>query len=259
MKKLITSLLAMLMMVSVAGCGSKEEANKPAEDKKKELVVQTNSGYEPYEMVDGKTGDLYGFDIDLMNEAAKVAGYTVKWQDVDFDGIVSSVKLGKCDAGIAGITYTPERAEEVDFSDVYYAGEDAQNYVLTLKDNDMNTTDDIKGKKIGTQMGTIQEAILLSLKDEYNLTIDQRKAYSDLVIELKKGVIDAVVVEKKVAEKLADKKGDLKYYKLEAGGELSGNAIIFKKGSPLKDEFNKAIKTLKDNGKLDELVAKYFK
>jgi ABC-type amino acid transport substrate-binding protein len=113
-------------------------------------------------------GNLYGFDIDVMNEAAKLAGYTVKWEDVDFDGIVPSVKQGKADIGIAGITYTEERAKQVDFSDVYYAGEDAQNYVLTMKSSGMKKTEDIKGKKIGTQMGTIQESILNSLQDEYN-------------------------------------------------------------------------------------------
>ena len=85
--------------------------------------------------------------IDVMNEAAKLAGYTVKWEDVDFDGIVPSVKQGKADIGIAGITYTEERAKQVDFSDVYYAGEDAQNYVLTMKSSGMKKTEDIKGKK----------------------------------------------------------------------------------------------------------------
>ena len=133
MKKLLTGLMAVVMMAGLAGCGSKDDgAGEGSDTAKKELTVYTNSGYKPYEMVDEK-GNLYGFDIDVMNEAAKLAGYTVKWEDVDFDGIVPSVKQGKADIGIAGITYTEERAKQVDFSDVYYAGEDAQNYVLTMK------------------------------------------------------------------------------------------------------------------------------
>ena len=170
-----------------------------------------------------------------------------------------SVKQGKADIGIAGITYTEERAKQVDFSDVYYAGEDAQNYVLTMKSSGMKKTEDIKGKKIGTQMGTIQESILNSLQDEYKLKLDKRKAYSDMVLEMKKGVIDAMVVEKAVAEELAADNEDLSYYKFEAGAELAGNAMIFQKDNKLKDEFNKAIKTMKENGKMDELVKKYFK
>ena len=163
MKKLLTGLMAVVMMAGLAGCGSKDDgAGEGSDTAKKELTVYTNSGYKPYEMVDEK-GNLYGFDIDVMNEAAKLAGYTVKWEDVDFDGIVPSVKQGKADIGIAGITYTEERAKQVDFSDVYYAGEDAQNYVLTMKSSGMKKTEDIKGKKIGTQMGTIQESTLFRM------------------------------------------------------------------------------------------------
>ena len=115
MKKLLTGLMAVVMMAGLAGCGSKDDgAGEGSDTAKKELTVYTNSGYKPYEMVDEK-GNLYGFDIDVMNEAAKLAGYTVKWEDVDFDGIVPSVKQGKADIGIAGITYTEERAKQVDF------------------------------------------------------------------------------------------------------------------------------------------------
>ena len=123
----------------------------------------------------------------------------------------------------------------------------------------MKKTEDIKGKKIGTQMGTIQESILNSLQDEYKLKLDKRKAYSDMVLEMKKGVIDAMVVEKAVAEELAADNSDLTFYKFEAGAELAGNAMIFQKDNKLKDEFNTAIQTMKDNGKMDELVKKYFK
>lgn len=257
MKKLVTGMMAMLMVAGLAGCGSKGDDKKEGTDKK-EVTVFTNSGYKPYEMVDGK-GNLYGFDIDVMNEAAKIAGYTVKWEDVDFDGIVPSVKQGKADIGIAGISMTDERRKQVDFSEAYYVGEDSQNYVLTTADSNMNTTADIKGKKIGTQMGTIQETILNSLTKEYVLKLDKRKSYSDLVLELKKGVVDAMVVEKAVAEELQEDNKDLKSYKLEAGGKLEGSAMIFKKGSALKEDFNKAIKQMKDNGKMDELIKKYFK
>ncbi len=258
MKKLLCGALAMLMMVSVSGCGTKEDSGKEAAgEAKKTITVLTNSGYKPYEMVDVE-GNLYGFDIDVMNKAAEILGYEVKWQDVDFDAIVESVKQGKADAAIAGMTYTEERAEQVDFTDIYYAGDDAQNYVLTTKDSDMEKTEDIKGKTIGTQMGTIQETILNSLEKEYNLKLDKRKSYSDLVLELKKGVVDCMVVEKAVAEELAADNDDLKFYKFEAGAELSGNAIIVKKGNSLKDEFNKAIQQMKDDGTMDELVKKYF-
>lgn len=253
MKKFITGMMALMMVAGLAGCGDKND-----DAKKKEVVVYTNSGYKPYEMVDAK-GNLYGFDIDVMNEAAKIAGYKVKWEDVDFDGIVPSVKQGKADIGIAGITMTDERKKQVDFSDVYYANEEDQNYVLTTKDSGMKSTADIKGKIIGTQMGTIQETILNSITKQYDLKLDKRKSYSDLVLELKKGVVNAMVVEKSVAQELQEDNKDLTSFKLEAGSKLAGNAMIFKKGSKLKDEFNKAIQVMKDNGQMVQLIHKYFK
>ncbi|NBK98806.1 MAG: amino acid ABC transporter substrate-binding protein [Erysipelotrichia bacterium] len=251
MKKLVMMCLGLVMACSLVACGSESK-----DDKK--LTVLTNSGYDPYELVD-EDGNLYGFDIDVMNKAAEIAGYEVKWKDIDFDAIVESIKQGKGDVAIAGITYTAERAKQVSFSDVYYAGEDAQNYVLTMKDSSMSTTEDIKGKKIGTQMGTIQEAILEDLKDEYNIEIDKRKNYSDLAIELDKGVVDCMVVEKAVADKLMAKNENFTAYKLEAGAELAGNAMIFAKDNEeLKEKFNAAIQEMKDNGEMDKLVKKYF-
>lgn len=255
MKKVMMMCFSLVMVFGLVACGSEEKAK---EYKKGDTItVLTNSGYDPYEMVDAK-GNLYGFDIDVMEEAAKIAGYKVEWKDIDFDAIVDSVKMDKGDIGMAGITYTEERAKKVGFSDVYYAGEDAQNYVLVKDDSAMNTTEDIKGKKIGTQMGTIQESVLISLEKEYDLTLDKRKNYADLVLELKKGVVDAVVVEKAIAVEQAEKQGGLKYYKLEAGAELAGNAMIFKKDSALTEDFNKAIQEMIDNGAMDTLVQKYF-
>lgn len=251
MKKLMMMCLGLLMACTLVACGSKGEDSK-------KVVVMTNSGYPPYEEVD-EDGNLYGFDIDVMNKAAEIAGYEVEWQDVDFDAIIESVKQGKADIGMAGITYTKERAEKVDFSDIYYAGEDAQNYVLTLKDSGMTTTADLKGKKVGTQMGTIQEAVLDELSDEYELTLDKRKNYSDLAIEMNKGVIECMVVEKAVAEELMAKNENFVSYKLEAGAELAGNAMVFAKDNDeLKDQFNAAIQEMIDNGEMDKLIAKYF-
>lgn len=258
MKKLVMKAMALCMVVGIVGCGQKEKETNTTNTKQTEITVYTSSGYKPYEMVD-EQGKLYGFDIDVMNEAAKIAGYKVKWEDVNFDGIVASVKQGKADIGMAGITMTEERKKQVDFSEVYYAGEDSQNYVLTKADSALKKTDDIKGKKIGTQMGTIQETILNTLKKEYQLTIDARKTNADLVLELKKGVIDAMVIEKAVALELQADNKDLTSYKLEAGEKLVGNAMIFKKDSSLKEQFDKAIATMKSNGQMDTLVKKYFK
>ena len=250
MKKLLMACLSLLMAVSLTACGGTDTDDKT-------LTVLTSSGYAPYEELDGD-GNLFGFDIDLMEMCADELGYEVEWLDMDYDGIIESIKLGKGDVAIAGISPTPKRAKVVDFSDNYYDTEDSQNYVLTRKDSGIKTTADIKGKKVGVQKGTIQEECAYEIEKEYGLTLDARAYNADLVQDTINGNIDFMILEKAVAEERVGESSDLVCFRLEAGTDPSGNAMVFAKGSKLTDEFNKAIKTLKDNGELDKLIAKYF-
>lgn len=251
MKKLLTLCLSCLMAFSLVACGSNESDDKT-------LTVLTSSGYAPYEVVDGE-GNLSGFDIDVMEACAEILGYEVKWKDMDFDGIVDSIKNDQGDVAIAGISPTPKRAEEVDFSENYYATDDSQNWVLVKSDSTVEETADIKGLKVGIQMGTIQEEAANEIKDEYELTLDARKSYADLLQDLINGNIDFMILEKAVAVQLVnDREGELKAFRLEAGTDPSGNAMMFKKGSSLTAEFNDALQQLKDNGTLDKLINKYF-
>jgi len=250
MKKLVSILFVCAVVLS--GCGGSK-----SEDENKALIVLTNAGYPPYEMVDEK-GELYGFDIDVMNRAAEIAGFEIEWKDMDFDAIPESLRQGKGDVAIAGMTPSPEREEKVDFSVMYYTSEDMKNVVLTKKDSNLKTTADLKGTNVGVQMGTVQEMVVSDMEKDYELTFKKLKGYADLVQELNKGVIDAMIVEKAVAIDLMEKNTDLEYYVLEEGAELAGNAMAFKKESELKADFDKAIKEMIDSGEMDELIQKWF-
>lgn len=251
MKKLLSGLLVLSFVL--VGCGSNDKSDN------KKLTVLTNSGYPPYEMVD-TDGSLYGFDIEVMEMAAEIAGYEVEWQDVDFESIVDSIKLGKADVAIAGITPDAERAKKVDFSEAYYESGEMENVVLVKKDSGLKTTADLKGKKLGVQMGTIQDLMVESIIEEYELQEPEKlKNYADLVQELNNNVIDAMIVEKATALEFIEKHDNLECYVFEAGAELDGNAMIFKQGSELKADFDKAIQEMKANGELDKLIKKWFK
>lgn len=254
MKKLLSAVLVFGLLLTATGCGS---GDKGSDGKKEKLVVLTNSGYPPYEVLD-EDGNLSGFDIDLMNELAKVTGYEVEIKDVKFDAIVASVKAGKADIGIAGITPSKDRKKSVDFSDVYYSGEDSQNYLLYKTNSGIETQDDLKGKKIGCQMGTVQYEAAIYFQDNKDAKVDAKDDYASIVAEINKGNNDAAIVEKAVAFEFAQQDPEFKYFKLEGLAALEGNAMAFKKGSPLVEEFNKGIQELKDNGTLDKLIKKYF-
>lgn len=254
MKKLLGVFLVGALLL--AGCGSSNDGDKKDSGKEK-LTVLTNSGYPPYEELT-EDGKLYGFDIDVITRAAEIAGYDVEIKDVDFDAIVPSIKTGKADIGIAGITPSKERKKSVDFSDVYYSGEDSQNYLLYKDNSGIKTQDDLAGKKIGCQVGTVQFEAATYFQDTINAKVDAKKDYASIVAEINKGNNDAAIVEKAVAQEFAKKDKEFKFFKIEGLAALEGNAMAFKKGSPLKDEFNKAIQKMKDNGEMDKLIKKYF-
>lgn len=249
MKKFIGIFLIGAMLLT--GCGSNGGG-------KKKLIVMTNSGYPPYEQLTSD-GKLYGFDIDVINEAAKLAGYEIEIKDVDFDAIVPSVKTGKADIGIAGITPSKERRKSVDFSDVYYSGADSQNYLLFKDGSGITSQDDLAGKRIGCQLGTVQYEAAVHFQDSVHAKVDAKKDYAAIVAEINKGNDDAAIVEKAVAQEFVKKDPSFKYVKIHGLASLEGNAMCFKKGSKLTGEFNKAIKKMKENGDMDKLIKKYFK
>lgn len=253
MKKVLGLFLVIGLLVS--GCGGSGDTKDGAD--KDKLTVLTNAGYPPYEMTD-ENGDLYGFDIDVMTEAAKIMKVDIEWKNVDFDAIPEMVRQGKGDVAIAGITPNAERAKKVDFSELYYTSDDMKNVVLVKEDSPIQTEEDIKGKSIGIQIGTVQQLIMEGMEDSYDLSFKKLKSYASLVQELNKGVIDAMVVEKAVADGLMEGNDGLRYFYMESGDELTGNAMIFAKDSALKEKFDNAINEMKENGTLDKLIEKWF-
>lgn len=248
MKKLIIGLVAILTL-GLTGCSEKTET----------VTVLTNSGYEPYEMVD-TDGTLIGFDIDLMEAIAEEIGIEIEWKDVAFDGIIASLQAGQAEIAIAGISPTVERQEMVDFSEVYYNAESGlTNFLVFDSASPVTGLDDLDGLIIGAQLGTVQANLLESIKDEYNFTVDLRNNYTQIVEEIKAGRIDVLVVESVISDSLMEANSFLGKVGFESAlDDTQGNAIALSKGSEYTDQINTALQTLKDNGTYDELVTKWF-
>ena len=98
-----------------------------ATEQKDTIVVGTNAEYAPFEYLDSN-GNLTGFDIDLMNAIAKEENVNIKWVDLPFDSLLGSIEAGDIEAIAASIAPTKERAQSVDFSDVYYTGSQSIAY-----------------------------------------------------------------------------------------------------------------------------------
>lgn len=249
MKKLMILIALSISFITLSACSSSTET----------ITVLTSSGYEPYQMVN-EAGELIGFDIDLMEAIATYLGWEIVWQDVDFDGIIASLQAGQAPLAIAGITPTAERAQMVDFSDIYFSSEEGlQNFLVFSSSTPLNGLNDLSGKVIGAQLGTIQAELLTSLADEYNFTVDLRNQNAQIVEEIQNGRIDALVVESVVADAILANNTQLSSSLLDADiSSIFGNAIAVGKNTGYLDSINEAIAALIEDGTLAGLITQWF-
>ncbi|APH04480.1 transporter substrate-binding domain-containing protein [Bacillus weihaiensis] len=260
MKKMTLLLISLCMVAFLAACGTaeKEEASTTGStnSEQKVLKMATSADYPPFEYIDtAKGSDIIGFDIDLVNALAEKTGYTVKVQDMDFNSLIPALQAKQIDLVLAGMTPTPERAENVDFTSIYYT---ANHMIVSLKDNEVKSVEDLDGKTIGVQLGSIQEEKAAELAKEVELKVENRNKISELVQEMKAGRIDAAIIEDTVANGYFEKDESLAGFTLETAEEEAGSAIAFQKDSEYTKEFDEALKEMKENGELDELIVKWF-
>jgi polar amino acid transport system substrate-binding protein len=152
---------------------------------------------------------------------------------------------------MAGMTPKPERLKNADFSDIYF---EAKNTIISKTNANFKTLDDLKGKKVGVQLGSIQEG---AVKDVKGIQIVSLNKIPDIIQDLKANRIDAAVIEDTVAKGYTASNTDLKFTVIP-NTEIAGSAVAFPKGSPYVAEFNKVLKEMKANGEMDKLVKKWF-
>lgn len=247
-KGLICLVMATIMICTFAACGS-----TPKEDEVKTLVLGTSADYAPYEfhkMVDG-TDTIVGFDIELAKEIAKDAGYNLEIKDIGFDSLLIEMNQGKVDFVISGMTPTDERKEEADFSDIYYT---AEQCVIIRKADESKYTDiaSLSGLSVGAQTGSIQEGMVQNEMPESTLVSLQK--IPDIVTTLKAGKVEAIVMEKPVAEGYINENDDL-FIAFSMKDDVGGSAVAVKKGNTaLLDIINKTIERVTTDGTFDQFV-----
>lgn len=255
LKYLFTAMISALLTVAImTSCAS---APSGGGDETNTLVMATSADYPPYEFYETASGegDPIGFDIDIATSITEKLGYTLEIQDMDFNGIIPAIQAERVDFAMAGMTPTEERKESVDFSQIYY---DAKNTIVTTVGAGYSSYEDLAGKTVGVQLGSIQENEAKEQAESIDdMVVEPRNKVSELVQEIKAGRLDAAIVEDTVAKGYIANNPDLEFVTLESDG-VSGSAIAFPKGSPLMAEFDQALTEMKENGELDVLVTKWF-
>lgn len=259
-KKIVAVATVAVLAISIVGCGSpsSDSVNKTELDKIKEsgkLVIGTTADYPPYEFhatINGKD-EIKGFDISIAQALADDLGVKLEIKDMDFDGLLVALQGGKVDMVFAGMTPTDERKQNVDFSDIYFTAD--QRFILRSgEEGSVKSLDDLKGKKIGVQKGSIQEGIAKENFDEAN--IKSLPKVTDLVLDLKNNKVDALLVEDGVAKINCDKNEGIVMSDFIVKDKDGGSAIALKKGATeLQTQANNTINKLKAEGKITEFIS----
>lgn len=254
LRKLFATTLVGTMAISMVACGGEDAGEKDALTKikeKGELTVGMSVDYAPYEffvMENGKK-KMVGMDLEILKEVAKDIGVDFKVEEMEFKGICTAVNAGQVDIGLSGLSPDEKRKEIVDFSDIYFEAE--QGILINKKDaSKIKKLGDLKGLKVGAQLGSIQADIANTIPDAKTKFLEEVPV---LIQDLLAGNLDAVIVELPVADVQSVIHPELARAEEKVQDEAGGGSAIAvpKDQKALLDEINKTIKRLIDEGKID--------
>ena len=254
MKKYLALLLAAIMALSLAACASTAKTEDAASTSGK-LTMATEATFQPYEYYDGDA--IVGIDVEVAQAIADKLGMELEVTDIAFDSIIPGVQTGKYDMGMAGMTVTDERKEQVNFSDSYATG---VQVVIVPEDSDIQSIDDMDGKMIGTQRGTTGYIYCSDTPENGGFGEEHVTAYDDgatAVKALLNGQVDCVVIDNAPAQEYVKANPGLKILETEFANE--DYAIGVAKGNTaLLDAINGALKELIDDGTVQSIIDKYI-
>jgi arginine/lysine/histidine transporter system substrate-binding protein len=233
-----------------------EPGNTTIEKIKKsgKLVVGTSADYPPYEfhLLNDKDGELVGIDIDIARVIAKELGVKLEIKDLIFSRIFSALDANQIDMAIAGLHPTEERKKIALFSDVYYQA--IQSIVIHAKNAEkIKTIEDLRGKRVGTQKDSIQEDMAKTQIVGAEFVV--RETIEELEISLRKGLVDAIILEKPVADSYVKQNKKFTSIQCDKFDNMLGSSIAVKKGNrDLISEINRILTKLKKEDRIEEFV-----
>jgi len=276
MKKIITLLLALVMVLSLCACGA-EKADAKTDDTAKtdtaktdagetktlttvnegKLTVATSPDFAPYEFyaIDGDGNpQLAGFDVAMAAYIAEYLGLELDIVPMDFDGVLNELANGSVDLGMAGLSPDPSRMDAMDFSDIYYKGGQSFCTVASKLDeiSSLEIANDAK-YQIGAQNGSIQYD--LAVENTPDADIVALTKVTDIIGELLNDKLDGAFIETAVAENYAKTYPDLKIV-CDVPYDVEGSAVGVNKGNAeLLAAVNEAIAAALADGSMDKFVA----
>lgn len=261
LKKILAAVLALCLLFCLAGCGAKDDGK---------LVMATNAAFPPYEYKDGN--GYAGIDVEIAGLIAEELGLELEIVDIEFGAIIGGVETGKYDMGMAGLTVTEERKQQVNFTETYATG--IQSVIVpadstyasfedfyTGFDADGNPTGVKEGITIGVQQDTTGDIYSSDDVEKWGFGADnviRYKTGADAVEALKANKVTAVIIDNEPAKSFVGTNTELKI--LDGSYAEEDYAIcVSKENEKLLTDINEALAKLKEDGKIDAIVDKYIK
>ncbi len=266
MKKFLALIMAMLMIAfcfvacdvedndgAVTTTEGIEGGNTP--DEKKVLKMGTNAYFKPYEYYEGE--DIVGIDAEIAKAIADYLGYELVIEDMEFDSIITAVKAGSVDFGMAGMTITEDRLKDVNFSISYATGVQS---IIVKSGSPIKSVDDLYAEganyKIGVQLGTTGD--IYATDDFGSENVTQYPNANNATIALLGGDVDCVIIDNEPAKALVADNEGLEI--LETSYADEDYAIcVDKANEALLAKIDEAILALTADGTIEAIVAKYIK
>ena len=213
------------------------------------ITMGTSADFPPFEYL--QKSEIVGIDVEIAKKIAQSQNCELKIKDMSFNNVLVEVINGSVDLGISGITKTEERAKKVDFSYNYFT---ASQKAMVKDNSDIKSVKDVKGKKIGVQLGTTGDHYCT---DKKLGDVTRYDKYTDAVSALSNEIIDVLVLDGFTADQIAKKNKD--FYVIPESLTEESYCIAVKKGrADLLQSINKVIYEMKQNGELDRIVESYM-
>ncbi len=226
------------------------------------LIMSTNAQFPPYEMVaDGEGFNGTGFegiDIEIASALADKLGLELVIDDMEFDSALLAVQNNAADMMLAGLSYSEDRDEVMDFTDSYATGVQ----VVIVKDGSGVTMDNLGDYMIGTQRGTTGYIYASDTPENGGYGEDHVIAYDNgatAVQELINGTIDAVIIDQAPAEEYVAANADAGLTILDGAWVEEQYCVAVDEGNTvLLDALNTALNELISDGTVQTIIDKYI-
>lgn len=256
MKKFLAVMLVLILALGAfVGCGGDQDKESDADGKV--WVVATDTVFKPFEYTNAD-GEFVGIDVDILAAIAEDQGFEYKLNSLGWDASIAACQSGQADAMIAGASITQDRIDSGwTFSDGYYQ---ATQCVAVAEDSTISGFEDLKGLKIAVKTGTQGAGYAEKMKDQYGYDIAYYED-SPTMYQAVMGGQAAACFEDTPIMKASIADGDLSMKVVEGTeneGAPYGLAIFNEDNQKFLDMFNDGLKNIKENGKYDEIIAKYL-